>query len=109
MIASKLTNVQVWIATMPVDMRKSFDSLAEVVKSFLGRDPLSGNLFVFRNKRGQLLKILWWDHDGLAIYYKRLERGEFRFPRGNTPSVEISPEQLLQLLSGMNIAERKSA
>ena len=109
MIVSKLTNVQVWIATMPVDMRKSFDSLAEVVKSFLGRDPLSGNLFVFRNKRGQLLKILWWDHDGLAIYYKRLERGEFRFPRGNTPSVEISPEQLLQLLSGMNIAERKSA
>ncbi len=109
MIVSKLTNVQVWIATTPVDMRKSFDSLAEVVKSFLGRDPLSGHLFVFRNKRGQLLKILWWDHDGLAIYYKRLERGEFRFPRGNTPSVEISPEQLLQLLSGMNIAERKSA
>ena len=109
MIASKLTGVQVWIATTPVDMRKSFDSLAEVVKSFLGRDPLSGHMFVFRNKRGQLLKILWWDRDGLAIYYKRLERGEFRFPRGNTPSIEISAEQLMQLLSGVSVAERKSA
>ena len=90
MIGSQLKDVQVWVATTPVDMRKSFDSLAEVVKSFLGRDPQSGSLFVFRNKRGQLLKILWWDRDGLAIYYKRLERGEFRFPRGNTPSIEIS-------------------
>ena len=109
MITADLRDVQVWIATTPVDMRKSFDSLAEVVRSFLGRDPLSGSLFVFRNKRGQLLKILWWDRDGLAIYYKRLEQGEFRFPRGNTPSIEIRPEQLLQLLSGMSIAERKCA
>jgi transposase len=76
-----LTGVQVWVATTPVDMRKSFDSLAEVVKNFLGQDPLSGHLFVFRNKGGQLVKILWWDEGGLAIYYKRLERGEFQFPR----------------------------
>ena len=77
MIAADLEGVQVWVATTPVDMRKSFDSLAEVVRSFLGRDPLSGSLFVFRNKGGQLVKVLWWDRDGLAIYYKRLERGVF--------------------------------
>ncbi len=62
-------------------MRKSFDGLAEVVRSFLGHDPLSGSLFVFCNKRGHLMKILWWDRDGLAIYDKRLERSEFRWPR----------------------------
>jgi transposase len=109
MIANDLTKVQVWVATTPVDMRKSFDSLAEVVKSFLGHDPLSGSLFVFRNKNRQLVKILWWDRDGLAIYYKRLERGEFQFPKGNTPSMEISGEQLLRLLSGMSLRERQRA
>src|SRR5580698_7407413 len=103
MIAGDLANVQVWVATTPVDMRKSFDSLAEVVRSFLAHDPLSGNLFVFRNKAGHRLKILWWDEGGLAIYYKRLEQGEFQFPRANTPSVEIRRDQLLRLLSGLSV------
>jgi transposase len=109
MIGADLENVQVWLATMPVDMRKSFDSLAEVVRNFLGRDPLSGHLFVFRNRGGHRLKILWWDRDGLAIYYKRLERGEFQFPRANTPAVEVTREGLLRLLSGLSAAERKRA
>jgi len=109
MIASQLQDVKVWVATTPVDMRKSFDSLAEVVRNFLGHDPLSGNLFVFRNKRGQLVKILWWDEDGLAIYYKRQEQGEFQFPRGNTPSLEISVDQLLRLLSGRRFEVRRTA
>lgn len=109
MIAADLQNVQVWIATTPVDMRKSFDGLAEVVKSFLGHDPLSGSLFVFRNKGGHLVKVLWRDRDGLTIYYKRLERGEFQFPRSNKPSLEISCEQLLRLLSGMSVSLRKRA
>ena len=109
MIAADLQNVHVWIATTPVDMRKSFDGLAEVVKSFLGHDPLSGSLFVFRNKGGHLMKILWWDRDGLTIYYKRLEEGEFQFPRANRPSIEISCEQLLRLLSGMSVRDRKCA
>lgn len=108
MIAADLRNVEVWVATTPVDMRKSFDSLAEVVREFLKHDPLSGNLFVFRNRGGQLLKILWWDRDGLAIYYKRLERGEFRWPRSNSTSVEITSVQLLRLLSGLEIAERRA-
>jgi transposase len=109
MIPRALGNVQVWLATTPLDMRKSFDSLAEVVRSFLKEDPLSGNLFVFRNRGGHLLKILWWDRDGLAIYYKRLERGEFRFPKSNAASVEITTDQLLRLLSGMSVAERRTA
>jgi transposase len=109
MIGADLENVQVWLATTPVDMRKSFDSLAEVVRNFLGRDPLSGHLFVFRNRGGHRLKILWWDRDGLAIYYKRLEQGEFQFPRANTPAIEVTREGLLRLLSGLNVAERKRA
>jgi transposase len=109
MIGTDLANVQVWLATTPVDMRKSFDSLAELVRSFLAHDPLSGHLFVFRNKGGERLKILWWDRDGLAIYYKRLERGEFQFPRANTPSVRIGREQLVRLLSGLSVVERKQA
>lgn len=109
MIAADLEGVQVWLATTPVDMRKSFDGLAEVVRSFLGRDPLSGSLFVFRNKGGHLVKILWWDRDGLAIYYKRLERGVFRFPRSSATAVEISCDQLLRLLSGLDVIGRRTA
>lgn len=109
MIAADLANVQVWVATTPVDMRKSFDGLAEAVRSFLGHDPLSGSLFVFRNKGGHLAKVLWWDRDGLAIYYKRLERGEFRWPKANTPAVEIACDQLLRLLSGLDVKKQHSA
>ena len=108
MIGSEIAGVQVWIATTPIDMRKSFDGLAEVVRSFLKRDPLSGNLFVFRNKGGHLVKILWWDRDGLAIYYKRLEHGAFQFPRGDEAALEITSAQLLRLLSGLEIAGRRA-
>jgi len=108
MIAADLQGVAIWVTTTPIDMRKSFDGLAEIVRSFLGRDPLSGNLFVFRNKGGHLLKILWWDRDGLAIYYKRLERrGAFQFPRSHEASVEITSAQLLRLLSGLEVAARR--
>jgi transposase len=113
MIGTNLANdahaPQVWVATTPVDMRKSFDALAEVVRSFLGRDPLSGHLFVFRNRGGHLLKILWYDRDGLAIYYKRLERGGFQFPQSSGTAVEITREQLVRLLSGTKLDARQSA
>lgn len=103
-----LANIQVWVATTPLDLRKSFDGLAEVVRAFLGGDPLSGSLFVFRNRGGHLVKILWYDQNGLAIYYKRLERGEFRWPRASGVAVEITREQLLRLLSGLEVAERRA-
>ena len=93
-------NIQVWVATSPVDMRKSFDGLAEVVRAFLGHDPLSGSMFVFRNRSAERVKILWWDRDGLAIYYKRLEKGTFQFPASGGKSIAISSGELVKLLSG---------
>ena len=92
-------NVNVWVATQPVDMRKSFDGLAEHVRAFLGHDPLSGSMFVFRNKAAHRVKILWWDRDGLTIYYKRIERGTFAFPASDAKSVAISSAELMRLLS----------
>lgn len=101
-------SLQVWIATAPVDMRKSFDGLAEIVRAFLGQDPLSGNLFVFRNKSAQRLKILWWDRGGLTIYYKRLERGTFRFPTAQESAVSVDGTQLLRLLDGLEPVARRA-
>jgi transposase len=100
---------QVWLATQPVDMRKSFDGLAEIVRAFLGHDPLSGNLFVFRNKSSQRLKILWWDRGGLTIYYKRLERGTFRFPTTQDSAVAVDSSQLLRLLDGLEVVVRRAS
>jgi transposase len=100
-------NVNVWVATAPVDMRRSFDGLAEHVRAFLGHDPLCGSMFVFRNRNAQRTKILWWDKDGLAIYYKRLERGTFAFPSSDEKSVAISSAELMRLLSGMELAARR--
>ena len=96
-------NIQVWVATAPVDMRKSFDSLAEVVRAFLGHDPMSGNLFVFRNRSGQRVKVLWWDKNGLALYYKRIEKGTFSLPAplaAGDKAVAISAADLAKLLAG---------
>lgn len=100
------SDVQVWVATTPVDMRKSFDALASVVEKFLGRDPRSGHLFVFRNKGGHLAKVLWWDQQGWAIYYKRLEQGVFAFPNDGTTAVAIDGQALLDLLSGKPLAKK---
>jgi transposase len=100
-------SVHVWVATQPVDMRRSFDGLAEHVRAFLGHDPLSGSMFVFRNRNAQRVKILWWDKDGLAIYYKRLERGTFVFPASADKTVAVSSAQLLRLLAGLELAARR--
>ena len=99
--------VQVWLATAPVDMRKSFDTLAEHVRAFLGHDPLCGHMFVFRNRSAERLKILWWDRNGLAIYYKRLEKGTFPFPAHNPAdkSLLIDSAQLVRLLAGMKAVD----
>lgn len=97
------SGVQVWLATAPVDMRKSFDGLAEVVRAFLGHDPLSGSLFVFSNRSRQRVKVLWFDHGGLTIYYKRLERGTFQFPASDARSIAVSGTDLVRLLRGLEI------
>jgi len=100
------SGVQVWLATAPVDMRKSFDSLAEVVRAFLGHDPLSGSLFVFRNRSSERVKILWYADGGLTIYYKRLERGTFQFPASAEKSVAVCSADLVRLLSGCAVESR---
>lgn len=99
----RTSGVRIWLATAPVDMRRSFDALAEHVRTVLTADPMSGHLFVFRNRLSQRVKILWWDADGLAIYYKRLERGTFPFPSSGEKSIAINSEQLMKLLSGIEL------
>jgi transposase len=87
---------KVFLCLNPADMRKSFDGLSELVRTGLGGDPLSGHLFVFRNKRGDRLKLLYWDADGLAVWAKRLERGTFQFPStsSSAASVEVTSTEL---------------
>ena len=84
-------------------MRRSFDALAEHVRAILSHDPMGGHLFVFRNRSAERVKILWWDRDGYALYYKRLERGTFQFPPVGEKSIAIGSEQLVKLLSGCPI------
>ncbi len=74
--------VRIWLAAGLTDMRRGFDGLAALVQQHLGQDPFSGHLFVFRGKRGHLLKILFWDGQGLVLYAKRLERGRVRLAAG---------------------------
>ena len=95
--------VRIWLATAPVDMRRSFDRLAEQVRSVLAADPTCGHLFVFRNRTGERVKVLWRDTGGYVLYYKRLERGTFQFPAAAGQAIAIGPEQLKRLLSGCPI------
>ena len=74
------STTRVFLATAPTDMRKGFDSLFALVENVIREDPFSGHLFVFRNRKRDRLKVLWWDRDGLAIFYKRLESGSYQFP-----------------------------
>jgi transposase len=102
--------VRIYFCAQPTDMRKSFDSLAAVVRDWLGHDPLSGHLFVFRSRRGDRVKLLWWDRDGLTLYYKRLEEGIFRFPAAADPearSIEVSAQELSLVLWGIDPASVK--
>jgi transposase len=103
MMLSLPTSVRIWLATRATDMRKSFDTLAEVVRQQLQGDPLSGQLFVFRNKRADRVKLLYWDEDGFVIVYKRLEAGTFRFPQAEAAGVEIRAADLQMLLDGVDL------
>lgn len=97
-------SVRIWLATQATDLRKSFDSLAELVRRQLEADPLSGQLFVFRNKRADRVKLLYWDEDGFVIVYKRLEAGTFRFPAAAVAGVQIRAADLQMLLDGVDLA-----
>ncbi|MDB5311549.1 MAG: Orf2 like protein [Gemmataceae bacterium] len=101
-------STRVFVATQPADMRRSFDGLLAIVREFLGHDdPLAGHLFVFRNRRGDRLKVLWWDRDGLALFYKRLEEGRFTVPApaDDAKQVEMTAADLQLVLQGIDPAK----
>ena len=101
--------IRIWLAAQPADLRKSFDSLAALVREGLRGDPLSGDIFVFRNKAADRIKLLLWEEDGYSIWYKRLEAGTFRFPKSADaqPRLEIRAADLVMLLSGVDLASVK--
>jgi transposase len=93
--------LRIYLYRGAADMRRSFDGLAGMVRSELHADPLAGGLFVFLNRRRTLVKMLYWDRDGLAILAKRLERGTFRIPPAAGPTAEIDGRHLALLLEGV--------
>lgn len=98
----------IYVYTRPTDMRKGFDGLCGIVREQLGGDPLDGSLFLFINRRRDRVKILYWDRDGLALWYKRLEAGSLEgIESGDSPSIEIDATQLAMLLSGVSLAAAK--
>jgi transposase len=96
--------VRILVCTEPQDMRRSFDRLAEVVRSVMGEEPMSGTLFVFVGKRPTRVKVLWWDRNGFCLLYKRLHRALFVPPpaSGGARSIRIDASALSQLLAGVS-------
>ena len=108
------SSTRIFVCSEPQDMRRSFDGLAALVQLHLGQDPLSGDLFVFRSKRGDRVKLLYWCDDGYALWYKRLEEGTFAWPTPGatrTPSgahgLTLRPSELAMLLDGIDLANVK--
>src|ERR1700729_1060132 len=97
--------VRIFLCTRPTDMRKSLDGLTGLVQERFGQDPLTGHLFLFLNRRRDRIKILYFDRDGLAIWYKRLEAGSFQMPQPvDRDGVQLPPAQLAMLLSGIDLS-----
>lgn len=95
-------NTRIWIAAGITDMRCGFNSLAAKVETALEADPFSGQVFVFRGRRGDLIKLLWWTGDGLCLLAKRLEHGRFIWPQATSGSVTLTQAQLSMLLEGID-------
>jgi transposase len=95
--------VRIWLATAAVDGRKGFDTLCGIVRQALGHNPLSGDMFVFRNRSMARVKILFWDGNGLVLYAKRMEKGTFHWPAAGESSIALSGAQLMELLAGREV------
>jgi transposase len=93
---------QVWLVAGVTDMRRGFTGLSARVQTALEQDPFSGHVFVFRGRRGNLVKLLWWDGDGLCLFAKRLERGRFVWPQAEDGTVAMTRAQLAMLLEGID-------
>ena len=98
--------VRIFVSTQPADMRRSFDALAMMAREGMGQDPLSGHLFVFFNRRGDRVKILFWDRSGFCLWYKRLEQGVFRLPQSLADAVnpEVELADLSLILEGIDLS-----
>jgi len=105
----RASGVRVWLAVEAADMRCGFDRLAALAQAVTGEDPLSGQLFLFRSRGGDRLKILWWDRDGYCLWYKRLEEGLFKFPKVETGArtLALRPSELAMLLEGIDLSSVK--
>jgi transposase len=105
----QLQGVRVWLCVGPTDMRRGFDRLAQQAAEVTGQDPLNGHLFVFRNRRGDKLKVLLWDRDGYVMIYKRLEEGLFKLPKVDPEqaSMHLKPSELAMLLDGIDLSSIK--
>jgi transposase len=99
---SLTSETRIWLVAGATDMRKGFDGLGALVQTQLREDPFSGQLFVFRGRRGDLIKVLWSDRDGVCLFSKRLERGRFVWPHTTNGSVHLTPAQLSMLLEGID-------
>lgn len=95
-------NTKVWLYRKPVDFRRGVDGLSIFIADTLKQDPVSGHCFVFRNKQADKIKILWWSDQGFYLLYKRNEKMKFKFPTIIDSSVELKPEQLQWLLTGLD-------
>jgi transposase len=93
---------KIWIAAGVTDLRRGFDGLSAQVQNTLQQQPFSGHVFVFRGRRGDIVKLLWWDGDGLCLFAKRLERGRFIWPKVDRGTVQLSRAQLSMLLEGID-------
>ena len=96
------SDVRVWLATGVTDMRRGMNGLSLQVQEAFGRDPYAGDLYVFRGRRGDLIKVLWHDGLGVSLYAKRLERGRFIWPSPSGGVVAITPAQLGYLLEAID-------
>lgn len=94
-------SVRIFLCRQPTDMRKSFDSLAALVRDVVLSDPLSGHVFVFKNRGGDRMKVLWWDRSGFCLLYRRLEEGTYAFPEQK----EISAGELAMILEGIDVRD----
>jgi transposase len=101
--ATKLNaGTHIWIAAGVTDLRRGFTGLNAVAQTVLEKEPYSGHVFVFRGRRGDLIKLLWWNGDGLCLFAKRLERGRFIWPQAEEGAVSLSRAQLSMLLEGID-------
>ena|SRR5881394_976276 len=95
-------NAPIWIYPKPIDFRKQTDGLVILVADHLQMNPASGQLFLFRNRTANKVKVLWWDRNGFWLFYKRLEKGRFQFPSVSEKVIELTRDQLSWLLSGLD-------